>query len=171
MFKNSKILGDFILHMRFCAKFHLQMCAVLSQYGYHKKALDIANKAVILSEDNILKTYHLYSLIDLSKKKNKDEDNIDLKKTKEKNEDFVSKKDVENINENSDLYIEKIIHEEKLMECKLVINAIHDIIKMNRNKLENKKNNQEEDEKNIKNCNLDLNIELNKISTPREYAF
>ena len=45
--------------MRFSAKFHLQMCAVLSQANNHKEALKHAQTAASICEDNILKTFQL----------------------------------------------------------------------------------------------------------------
>ena len=67
-------LGDIILQMRFSAKFHLQMCAVLSQSNKHTEALEHARISALICEDNIIKTYYLF---DQLKKKiivfNKDE--------------------------------------------------------------------------------------------------
>lgn len=54
------LLGDFILELRFSAKFHLQMCAVLSQAGRHREALSHAKLAALMCEDNLIKTYYLY---------------------------------------------------------------------------------------------------------------
>ena len=60
--KNSQIQlkGDFILELRFSAKFHLQMCAVLSQANRHVEALNHAKLAMLMCEDNLIKTYFLY---------------------------------------------------------------------------------------------------------------
>ena len=60
---SNKILGDFILELRFCAKFHLQMCAAYSQNGDHKKALMHAKLASVICQDNIRKTFLLYEKI------------------------------------------------------------------------------------------------------------
>lgn len=120
-FKDSKVLGDYILHMRFCAKFHLQMCAVLSQFGNHVEAIDHANKAAILSEDNILRTNDLYTMMDKNKENNSKQ-NVNHEKVLINNSN----------EENSDSYIEKMIQEEKINECEIIINNISQFILKNR---------------------------------------
>ena len=57
------LLGDFILELRFCAKFHLQMCAAYSQNNNHKEALIHAKLAALICEDNISKTFFLLKQI------------------------------------------------------------------------------------------------------------
>lgn len=57
--QNDILLGDFILELRFCAKFHLQMCAAFSQANNHIEALTHAKISALICEDNIIKTYHL----------------------------------------------------------------------------------------------------------------
>jgi hypothetical protein len=71
----EKSLGDLILQLRFSAKFHLQMCAVLSQANNHNDALKHAQMASYICEDNILKTCYLYhQLRDESRKLTKTEE-------------------------------------------------------------------------------------------------
>ncbi len=65
------LLGDFILELRFCAKFHLQMCAAYSQNNNHNEALNHARLAALICEDNIVKTYFLFKKIKNDLKKNK----------------------------------------------------------------------------------------------------
>ena len=57
---NYSLLGDLILELRFSAKFHLQMCAVLSQANKHIEALKHAKLANLICEDNLIKTYYLF---------------------------------------------------------------------------------------------------------------
>ena len=57
---NKLLLNDFILELRFSAKFHLQMCAVLSQANRHVEALKHAKLASLMCEDNLIKTNNLY---------------------------------------------------------------------------------------------------------------
>lgn len=57
----NSLLGDIILQMRFSAKFHLQMCAVLSQSNNHMQALEHARISALICEDNIVKTYYLFT--------------------------------------------------------------------------------------------------------------
>ena len=57
---NYSLLGDLILELRFSAKFHLQMCAALSQVNKHIEALKHAKLACLICEDNIIKTYYLF---------------------------------------------------------------------------------------------------------------
>ena len=57
---NYSLLGDLILELRFSAKFHLQMCAALSQANRHIEALKHAKLAGLICEDNLIKTYYLF---------------------------------------------------------------------------------------------------------------
>ena len=67
---NYSLLGDFILELRFSAKFHLQMCAVLSQANKHIEALKHAKLAALMCEDNLIKTHYLYNQMKLNNFKN-----------------------------------------------------------------------------------------------------
>ena len=57
---NYSLLGDLILELRFSAKFHLQICAALSQANRHIEALKHAKLAGLICEDNFIKTYYLF---------------------------------------------------------------------------------------------------------------
>lgn len=57
---NLCFYGEIILQLRYFAKFHLQMCAVMSQANNHKDALSHCELAAILCEDNMLKTRILF---------------------------------------------------------------------------------------------------------------
>ena len=75
--KPDVLYGDFILELRFCAKFHLQMCAAYSQSNNHREALYHANLAALICEDNIVKTYYL---LRQTKKEIENEKNFQNKK-------------------------------------------------------------------------------------------
>ena len=101
--KPDVLYGDFILELRFCAKFHLQMCAAYSQSNNHREALYHANLAALICEDNIVKTYYLLR---------------QTKKEIENEKNFPNKK-------YSQIFIEKLIENEpaiislneKINEC------------------------------------------------------
>ena len=57
---NYQLLGDLILELRYSAKFHLQMSAILSEANRYVDALKHAKLASIICEDNLVKTYYLY---------------------------------------------------------------------------------------------------------------
>ena len=57
---NYPSLGDLILELRYSAKFHLQMSAILSEGNRHIEALKHARLASVICEDNIVKTNYLY---------------------------------------------------------------------------------------------------------------
>ena len=101
--KPEVLYGDFILELRFCAKFHLQMCAAYSQSNNHRDALYHANLAALICEDNIVKTYHL---LKQTKKEIENEKNSNNKK--------YSKIFIEKLQENEPAIISL---NEKIMEC------------------------------------------------------
>ena len=73
------LLGDLILELRFSAKFHLQMCAVLSQANRHIEALRHAKLAGLICEDNLIKTHYLFmqmKLKNIFSLENKNNNNI-----------------------------------------------------------------------------------------------
>ena len=57
----KKLLGDLILELRFCAKFHLQMGVVMSEAKRHIDCLKHIKLSALICEDNIIKTIHLYN--------------------------------------------------------------------------------------------------------------
>ena len=88
---NYSLLGDLILELRFSAKFHLQMCAVLSQANRHVEALKHAKLAGLICEDNLIKTYYLFIQMKLKnlfsiEKKSNDNNNINNNDKKEDEE-------------------------------------------------------------------------------------
>ena len=58
---DKNLLGDLILELRFCAKFHLQMSVVLSESNRHEESLKHVKIAALICEDNLLKTTYLYN--------------------------------------------------------------------------------------------------------------
>ena len=58
---DKKLLGDLILELRFCAKFHLQMGVVLSEAKRHVDSLKHIKLAALICEDNLIKTTLLYN--------------------------------------------------------------------------------------------------------------
>ena len=101
--KPEVLYGDFILELRFCAKFHLQMCAAYSQSNNHRDALYHANLAALICEDNIVKTYYL---LRQTKREIENEKNFQNKK--------YSKIFIEKLQENERAIISL---NEKIMEC------------------------------------------------------
>ena len=80
------LLGDLILELRFSAKFHLQMCAVLSQANRHIEALRHAKLAGLICEDNLIKTHYLFmqmKLKNIFSLENKNNNNINNDKEEE----------------------------------------------------------------------------------------
>ena len=66
----SNKLGDFILQLRFSSKFHLQMCAGLSQAGKHEESLKKLKVSSLMCEDNLIKTKILFDIINEENKEN-----------------------------------------------------------------------------------------------------
>ena len=60
IFSEKKDLGDWVLDLRFSAKFHIQMSVILSQAKRHVDSLYHAKLAGLICEDNIIKAYYLY---------------------------------------------------------------------------------------------------------------
>ena len=111
---NYTLLGDFILELRFSAKFHLQMCAVLSQANKHIEALKHAKLATLMCEDNLVKTNYLY--IQISKNSNLD-DKIKLnykiiKELYNRIFSFRNGNNIKNNNNNNNRNINNIIENE-----------------------------------------------------------
>ena len=78
-YSNYSLLGDFILELRFSAKFHLQMCAALSQANRHVEALKHAKLAGLICEDNLIKTHYLFIQMKLNNfNKNENQNQNDL---------------------------------------------------------------------------------------------
>ena len=74
-FYDKKNLGDLILELRFCAKFHIQMSVVLSQAKRHVDSLFHAKLAALICEDNIIKTSYLYQIVKNDFQNNKIKEN------------------------------------------------------------------------------------------------
>ena len=60
---DKNLLGDLILELRFCSKFHLQMSVILSESNRHEDSLKHVKLAALICEDNLLKTTYLYNQI------------------------------------------------------------------------------------------------------------
>ena len=75
----KKLLGDLILELRFCAKFHLQMSVILSEAKRHVDSIRHAKLAALICEDNLIKTNLLYNqLKETLLNKNDENDNSEL---------------------------------------------------------------------------------------------
>ena len=68
----KKLLGDLILELRFCAKFHLQMGVVFSEAKRHVDSLKHIKLAALICEDNLIKTTYLYNQLKESLLNNND---------------------------------------------------------------------------------------------------
>ena len=145
----NSLLGDMILELRFIAKFHLQMCAVLSQAKKHMKALKHAKLALLICEDNLIKTYFLFQQM---KSKNV---NL-LENIESDNKENENEKDKSN---NS-------LKEEKIKLIKKIINDLYNKIKYFRKNIdidEDKKSNKNTNEKNLNSFDSYLKYRKNEI--------
>ena len=146
----KNILGDMILELRFSAKFHLQMCAVLSQANKHMKALKHAKLALLICEDNLIKTYYLF--LQMESKNENLLDNTDSE---------IQKKE----NENSESIKEK--NEEKIKLIRKIINDLYNKIKNFRDNSEintiEKSSNNSNNKKNSNNFDSYLNYRKREI--------
>ena len=108
-FFDKKNLGDLILELRFCAKFHIQFSLLLSKAQKHVDSLYHAKLAALICEDNIIKTSYLYQVIKNDFKNNKIKENgssNEFNKIKEQIKQnykiiFELKKIVQNLRNNS----------------------------------------------------------------------
>ena len=75
IFSEKKDLGDWVLDLRFSAKFHIQMSVILSQAKRHVDSLYHAKLAGLICEDNIIKAYYLYLIIQNDFKNNNIKEN------------------------------------------------------------------------------------------------
>ena len=74
---NSDLLGDLILELRFCAKFHLQMGVALSESKRDIDSLKHIKLAALICEDNLIKTTYLYNQLKDSLLNNDDNNSDD----------------------------------------------------------------------------------------------
>ena len=137
-------LGDLILELRFCAKFHLQMGVVLSESKKNVDSLKHIRLAALICEDNLIKTKYLYdqlkdSLLNEEDKNNKDSQNSDMISIKEQikyNYKIImelykrmlnlrnNKKDINNFNESKSKKNVKTIYNNNYIHIKNVITKI-----------------------------------------------
>ena len=156
--ENNKISVDYILELRFSAKFHLQMCAVLSQANRHIEALKHAKLAAMICEDNLIKTKILYDQI-----KNKSfilEESIDKKSSIET---------IENKNDQND---EKKFIDKIQSTCSIIYDLYTKIINFrnSKNLLEKNLDNEIKNNKKNNNYNSYLKYRNDEIYTYNKNA-
>ena len=155
---NNKLLGDLILELRFSAKFHLQMCAVLSQSNSHIEALKHAKLAGLICEDNLIKTYYLFIQMKLKnifslENKNNNSNNINDNSNNNKKGNNVEEEGENEIN-NTEKFtlIQRIVNDlfNRIINLRKHYYNINNNINNNNNKNINieKKNNNNNKEKN-----------------------
>ena len=138
--KNSnyekKLLGDLILELRFCAKFHLQMGVIFSEAKRHMDSLRHIKLASLICEDNIIKTTYLYNELKESLLENKNNNN------ENENSELINIK--QQIKSNYKIIIEL---------NKRILNFRNNILKKNKNSLDSNSNNCKKNMKSIYNNN------------------
>ena len=90
----KKLLGDLILELRFCAKFHLQIGVALSEAKRHVDSLKHFKLAALICEDNLIKTTYLYNQMKetlLNNNKNENSELASIKQQIKKNYKIIIK--------------------------------------------------------------------------------
>ena len=122
---NYSHLGEYILELRFSAKFHLQMCCAFSQTNRHFEALKQAKLSLLICEDNIIKTYYLFNKLE--------QNNFNIDKNKKKENNKIDN-DVDNDLDNP----------EKMKSTKKILNHLYKkVVEIRNNLSSNIKNNYE----------------------------
>ena len=83
---DKQLLGDLILELRFCAKFHLQMGVLLSESEKHLDSLYHIKLAALICEDNLIKTKYLYNQLKdsfINNNQNNNDENNEITNIKE----------------------------------------------------------------------------------------
>ena len=160
--ENYPLLGDLILELRYSAKFHLQMSALLSQANKHIEALKQARLASIICEDNLIKTNYLYHQIreNLLKKGNLSNNNNDL----------TNNMNINNSNTNINKEDNILLNDKIKMNYK-IINELYNIVLNSRNYDNLKIKNNSFSNKNLalKNECIKDNNNINNINNKNSY--